>query len=300
MTAKKEISRAFRDRPGDYLLVLTTDYKQLDFMLVERSNAEAGMLQKEVVGMQPPIHRVGGAYPRFLTVNRSNPGDVALRVLRLFSYTRGQSVFDYSERLRNAYDVAYWSEEYFNNRALFSGYYLKERLPEEREEWRKPDNKLLPEDLDDLDEKERDSRLKPYFDGTLTFLYRLLFLLYAESRNLLPVRETDTYYQRSLEKLKQDIKEKAGVSEADAPGKIRSAYKDTTSTALYDGLQVVFRAVDKGDKDLNVPIYNGGLFMTEPHELDTSAEAEAARFLLAHKMGATTTLIRPSYSTSNA
>jgi len=53
---------------------------------------------------------------------------------------------------------------------------------------------------------------------------------------------------------------------------------------LYDTLQTVFRAVDKGDKDLNVPFYNGGLFMTEPYLLDTSAEAGVAQFLRTHKI----------------
>jgi hypothetical protein len=38
-------------------------------------------------------------------------------------------------RSRAAYDLAEWSEPYFNNRALFSDYYLNERLPD-RAEWR--------------------------------------------------------------------------------------------------------------------------------------------------------------------
>ncbi len=38
--------------------------------------------------------------------------------------------------------------------------------------------------------------------GTLTLLYRLLFLLYAESRDLLPVREAE-YYDLSLKCLKE-------------------------------------------------------------------------------------------------
>src|SRR5713101_217972 len=34
------IVRAFRNRPGDYLLVLTDDYQRLDFVLVERYSTE--------------------------------------------------------------------------------------------------------------------------------------------------------------------------------------------------------------------------------------------------------------------
>src|SRR5207237_8843518 len=63
----------------------------------------------------------------------------------------------------------------------------------------------LPPNLDSLEPGERDRLLEPFFSGTLTFLYRLLFLLYAESRDLLPVREMRGYYEKSLEKLKMQI-----------------------------------------------------------------------------------------------
>jgi hypothetical protein len=33
--------------------------------------------------------------------------------------------------LKSAFDIADWSEEHFNNRALFADYYLRERLPED-------------------------------------------------------------------------------------------------------------------------------------------------------------------------
>ena len=49
------------------------------------------------------------------------------------------------------------------------------------------------------------------FNGTLTLLYRLLFLLYAESRDLLPVKEVRGYWERSLTKLKEDIAERGGA-----------------------------------------------------------------------------------------
>src|SRR5947209_1998890 len=61
----------------------------------------------------------------------------------------------------------------------------------------------LPAGLSALPAGERNRLLEPFFSGTLTFLYRLLFLFYAESRDLLPVREVRGYYQKSLEKLKR-------------------------------------------------------------------------------------------------
>ncbi len=56
----------------------------------------------------------------------------------------------------------------------------------------------LPANLDSLESDERNRLLEPFFSGTLTFLYRLLFLLYAESRDLLPVREVRGYHEKSL------------------------------------------------------------------------------------------------------
>ena len=67
--------------------------------------------------------------PRILTVDRRNPSQVQIRVLRRFTYTEVDSDAQY-DRLLSAYTVAEWSEPLFNNRALFSDYYLNERLPE--------------------------------------------------------------------------------------------------------------------------------------------------------------------------
>src|SRR2546421_2378479 len=125
---------------------------------------------------------------------------------------------------------------------------------------------------------QRNPLLEPFYNATLTFLYRLLFLLYAESRDLLPVREVRGYHEKSLERLKRQVAEKAGTIQDQAPGKLKAAYTDL-STALYDRLQELFNAVDKGDAAFHVPVYNGGLFMTQPDPADTSPEADVARFL---------------------
>ncbi len=90
-------------------------------------------------------------------------------------------------------------------------------------------------------------RLDTVFKGVLTLLYRLLFLLYAEARDLLPVRETHEYLEASLTKLKR--------------------------------LTRLFAVIDRGDSDLNVPRYNGGLFLSKVDRDDISPEAMAARFL---------------------
>jgi hypothetical protein len=133
-----------------------------------------------------------------------------------------------------------------------------------------------------------DEELADTFEATLTFLYRLLFLLYAESRDLLPVREA-AYHAASLKKIKEDIAAKAGVAEAEVPERLEKAYSAKEST-LYDRLTELCRALDRGDPVLNVPTYSGGLFITNPLPLPSGGdgpdrrEHRIARFLLEHKV----------------
>lgn len=122
----RALARAFRNRAGNFLLVLTSDYERLDFVLIERFlpplSGDAGIGDRQV-----------GIRPRTLTVARRNPGRRALRVLKRLTWTEPDG-FAQQEKLLAGYSVADWSEEHFNNRALFSDYYLLER-PREFPEW---------------------------------------------------------------------------------------------------------------------------------------------------------------------
>ena len=484
----RALSRAFRDRAGKYLLVLTSDYEDIDFIFLERvlpSAKEGGIATKGVT-----------IRPHTLTVKRRDPGTLALRVLRRFTYTESDADAQ-ADKLLSAFSVAEWSERLFNNRALFSDYYLLERLPQSPE-WSlqikpqllklrelfanvrekfgnqkeavarerllrpifellgftavtgkeskstdaEPDYRLYQKEagtsdkplavclaytwnryldgkdetrdtetpdenpgahvvtlleageaswaivtngkvwrlysskahsratnyyeidleetlamqdpqeafrffwllfraqaftpveeihegekrtttfldrlieesetyakelgeklksrvFDDifphfaegfiehmggsehllsLSEGEREKNLSAVFQGTLTFLYRLLFLLYSESRNLLPVNEVRGYWDLSLSRLKKAITDHAGTIIDEAPEKIKKAYRQDSSE-LYTQLSKLFGVIDQGDADVNVPLYNGGLFITNPSKDDESPEIGNARFL---------------------
>jgi hypothetical protein len=127
------------------------------------------------------------------------------------------------------------------------------------------------------------ARRELVFRGTLTFLYRLLFLLYSESRDLLPLRSARDYQAVSLTQLKEEIARKAGTILDEVPAKLEKAYSPK-ETALYERLSALFAIVDGGDPARNVPLYNGGLFLTRPGADDHSPEAESARFLAEHKI----------------
>ena len=89
--------------------------------------------------------------------------------------------------------------------------------------------------------------------SALIFLYRLLFVLYAEDRNLLPVNDSryDDYGLRK--RVRDDIAR-------------RMADGDTFSakvTHYYDRLVNLFKIIDQGDPSIGLPPYNGGLFASK-------------------------------------
>jgi hypothetical protein len=86
--------------------------------------------------------------------------------------------------------------------------------------------------------------------AALILLYRLLFLLYAEDRNLLPVRDEryDDYGLR--DKVRGDVGRRKDQN--DTFSNLQDRY-----WSVIDGLS---RAIDKGDASIGLPPYNGGLF----------------------------------------
>ena len=109
-------------------------------------------------------------------------------------------------------------------------------------------------------------------EATLSFLYKLLFLLYAEARNLLPIDRD--YREYSLIKLTQEV----------AQGIEHQKSLSQTSTEMYDRLLSLFQIVDRGDARLEVPRYNGGLFHFDFSESSDQDEYRANHFLFCFKL----------------
>jgi hypothetical protein len=137
-----------------------------------------------------------------------------------------------------------------------------------------------------LTRQPTEEELDELFEATLTLLYRLLFLLYAESRDLLPIREA-AYRQASLMKIKEEISEKAGIAESESADRLAKRFS-ATETVIYDRLSRLCGAMDHGEPALNVPVYNGGLFVTTisplPPGEGEGREHRIARFLAQHKV----------------
>jgi len=86
-------------------------------------------------------------------------------------------------------------------------------------------------------------------EAALVLLYRLLFLFYAEDRNLLPVKD-ERYAPYSVRRLREEVRDKV-----DAGTKFSS-----TVPKMWLSLNGVFHIINVGDDDIGMPAYNGGLF----------------------------------------
>ena len=87
-------------------------------------------------------------------------------------------------------------------------------------------------------------------EAALILLYRLLFILYAEDRDLLPVRNTryDDYALR--EKVRGDVGQR----------KDRDDVFSASAASYWSAIDDLCRAIDHGDASIGLPPYNGGLF----------------------------------------
>lgn len=86
------------------------------------------------------------------------------------------------------------------------------------------------------------------YKNALFLIYRLLFVLYAEARDLLPL-DVPTYRTVCLRDL---------LAEVRANHKRGMQYDD--DYAMWSRLQALFALIDQGDSVAGVPAYNGGLF----------------------------------------
>ena len=99
-------------------------------------------------------------------------------------------------------------------------------------------------------ESEPDAPLPEVREAALLLLYRLLFILYAEDRDLLPVRDEryDDYALR--DRVRGDVGERKHQGDT---------FAETLPT-YWSAIDSLCRAINQGEVSIGLPPYNGGLF----------------------------------------
>lgn len=95
-----------------------------------------------------------------------------------------------------------------------------------------------------------DALLHEVREAALVVLYRLLFILYAEDRDLLPVNERRYKEYALRDKVRRDIGDR----------KDRNETFSNAQTRYWSILMDLCVAIDEGDGSIGLPPYNGGLF----------------------------------------
>ena len=106
-----------------------------------------------------------------------------------------------------------------------------------------------------LDHEPTSADLDDAYEQVMLILFRLLFVAYAEDKDLLPYRTNSRYRDHSLQRLANRLTEdlRAGAHEYDAK-----------ATSMWGDVRQLWEAVDNGNHDWGVPPYNGGLFSSDP------------------------------------
>ena len=136
----------------------------------------------------------------------------------------------------------------FHQRALDVGRFYEERVAKNLSDV--VFGQVFPDLARAISNASPDAPLGEVRDAALILLYRLLFILYAEDRDLLPVRDSryDDYGLR--EKVRGDV----------GTRKDQGDIFSETAARYWSAIDDLCRAINQGDPSIGLPPYNGGLF----------------------------------------
>lgn len=136
----------------------------------------------------------------------------------------------------------------FHQRAIEEGKFYEERVANDLSDL--VFTQLYPLLARSIAAADDTASLEDVRQAALILLYRLLFILYAEDRDLLPVNDEryDDYGLRD------------NVRMAIGARKDNNDTFSSTAARYWSTLDDLCRAIDKGDTSIGLPPYNGGLF----------------------------------------
>jgi hypothetical protein len=145
----------------------------------------------------------------------------------------------------------------FHQRALEEGRFYEERVAANLSKL--VFGEVFPQLARAISAAAPDAPLDDVRNAALILLYRLLFILYAEDRDLLPIRDSRYRDYGLREKVRGDVGQR----------KDRNDVFSGTAARYWSVLDDLCRAIDKGDSSIGLPPYNGGLFERDQTKLLT-------------------------------
>lgn len=149
---------------------------------------------------------------------------------------------------REAFLPSASDERTFHQKALEEGRFYEKRVAESLSAV--VFDKVFPELAKAIAKASSDTPLQEVREAALILLYRLLFILYAEDRNLLPVRDSRYNDYGLRERVRGDVGKR----------KDNNDIFSETAARYWAVMDDLCRAIDKGDQSIGLPPYNGGLF----------------------------------------
>lgn len=119
-----------------------------------------------------------------------------------------------------------------------------------------------------VDGRTTESALDAVYEQALTVLFRLLFVAYAEDKDLLPYRTNGAYRDHALKTTARELAQRRID---------QNLVFDANATDLWDDVVALWTAVDKGNVERGVPVYNGGLFSSDPGVNEEGAALASVR-----------------------
>ncbi len=149
---------------------------------------------------------------------------------------------------RDAFLPGAVDERTFHERAIEEGRFHQERVAGSLSAL--VFENVFPDLVRALAQADIEAPLPEVRDAALVLLYRLLFVLYAEDRDLLPVRDSryDDYG------LREQVR--GSIGHRKDQGDVFSA----TAARYWSAFDDLCRSIDSGDASIGLPPYNGGLF----------------------------------------
>ncbi len=108
-----------------------------------------------------------------------------------------------------------------------------------------------------------DEDLDDAYEQVMLILFRLLFVAYAEDKDLLPYTTNNHYHHHSLKQIARRLLEDRQQG--------HDLY-DERATAFWDDICNLWDTVHKGNVTWGVPAYNGGLFSDDPEVSQAGAD----------------------------